>query len=552
MLFRSSIPASYLLNNARVRIYYRIHNLYEDAQVFEFSHPVDIIIDRRPPAENEVLKAPWFVDDDITESDATDNATFDVVVPGDYSGRAALDKIYLYLMDTNAFPVGLPILIETFAATTGAMVLKVPAAEIRKFAGTSPLYACYKVMDEAGNITPQFSLFGSTKLSLEALPADLPVPTVPAFDFDRLINREDARNIVSFGISTYTHYRQGDLCIPVLAGVEYPAIPVMSLPFTGTLSWQQLIANGANLQRKDNVPFRYLIRRASNPTNGGKPSPLKLINMDFTVFGRDHNQAPALLNLLLDKVNIFGAESNTANQLDSRDTNQPCRAEVVLSGDPQVGNMLSLYVQGQTNVVTTYTVKKGDVAGTKIIFDYSIKWAVIEAVGNRTALFYYLSTNGVNQQQSANQQVVIDLTPPIEFPKPTYPHADDRGFITCRTVPPIWQGLTIRVTPGIKLLPDDTLILGFVGNLKYPDREPIKSTEHTITELWGTTQTSRDFVITDYKNYLQPLKDFAGASAKYSVFRNGALIGRSKIGYAQVDRKHPTGGYCTPTGKGVD
>ena len=107
-----SIPASYLLNNARVRIYYRIHNLYEDAQVFEFSHPVDIIIDRRPPAENEVLKAPWFADDDITESDATDNATFDVVVPGDYSGRAALDKIYLYLMGTNAFPVGLPILMR--------------------------------------------------------------------------------------------------------------------------------------------------------------------------------------------------------------------------------------------------------------------------------------------------------------------------------------------------------------------------------------------------------------------------------------------------------
>ncbi|MEG2569574.1 MAG: hypothetical protein RSA84_25530, partial [Acinetobacter sp.] len=82
--------------------------------------------------------------------------------------------------------------------------------------------------------------------------------------------------------------------------------------------------------------------------------------------------------------------------------------------------------------------------------------------------------------------------------------------------------------------------------------EPIKSTEHTITEPWGAAQTSRDFVITDYKNYLQPLKDFAGASAKYSVFRNGALIGVSKIGYAQVDRKIPAGGYCTPTGKGVD
>lgn len=547
-----SIPASYLLNNARVRIYYRIHNLYEDAQVFEFSHPVDIIIDRRPPAESEVLKAPWFADDDITESDATDNATFDVVVPGDYSGRAALDKIYLHIMGTNAFPVGLPILIKEFAATTDAMVLKVPVAEIRKYAGTSTLYACYKVMDEAGNITPQFSLFGSTKLSLEALPADLPVPTVPAFDFDRLINREDARNIVSFGISTYTHYRQGDLCIPVLAGVEYPAIPVMSLPFTGTLSWQQLIANGANLQRKNNVPFRYFIRRASNPGSGGTPSPLKLINMDFTVFGRDHNLAPALLNLLLDKVNIFGAESNTANQLDSRDNNQPCRAEVVLSGDPQVGNMLSLYVQGQTNVVTTYTVKKGDVAGTNIIFDALIPWSVIQSVSNKTALFYYLSTNGVNQQQSADQQVAVNITPPIALPKPTYPHADDRGFITCRTDPPIWKGLTIRVTPGIKLLPDDTLKVLFVGNLIYPDREPIKSTEHTITERWGTAQTSRDFVITDYKNYLQPLKDYAGASAKYSVFRNGALIGVSKIGYAQVDRKYPTGGYCTPTGKGVD
>lgn len=549
------VPKELLLNDAVFDLSYRIHNDEPDASVANFSPSVRIIIDRSAPGKNEVLKAPVFSNTVITNPDLDNNLTLDVVVPGDYNVRAGLDEIFLWFMDSNSTPTGLPIHVEKVVAITGAIILKVRVSEFRKFSGAQRLYAVYRVKDEAGNIS-QLSLPGSVLLSLTPLPGNLPVPTVPAYDFDQLIKRDDARNIVSFGISSYTNFMPGDLCIPEMAGVKLPPIPVTSFPFTGTLTWQQLIANGSDVQRKDKVPFHYYIRRASDTVGPGTISPLKLLNMDFTVFGRDHNQAPALLNPLLDLANLYGAVSNTANKLDSRDSIQPVRVEARLSGNPQVGDRLSLYWPGRAAPVATYTVKLGDTAGALVDFDNRIDWSIIQAGGNTTALVYYVSTNGVNEQQSDNQRVVISITPPISFPKPTFPQNVNHPnkFINCtpgpgpdgKPLPFPWEEFQIQVTPGVGVSAGDLFTLAFQGFDDYPDRNPLVSTALTLSHTWGVNQVSHTFKITDYHNIIKPLRDYAGASAKYSVFRNRGLIGVSKVGYVQVDLKYATGKYCGP------
>lgn len=549
------LPKELLLNDAVIDLSYRIHNDQPDAPVANFSSAVRIIIDRSAPGKGEVLKAPVFSNTIITTPDLDNNLTLDVVVPGDYNVRGALDEVFLWFMDSNSVPAGLPIHVEKVVAVTGAIILKVLVAEFRKFSGAQRLYAVYRVKDEAGNIS-QLSLPGSVLLSLTPLPGNLPVPTVPAFDFDQLIKRDDARNIVSFGISSYTNFIPGDLCIPELAGVKLPPIPVTSLPFTGTLTWPQLIANGSNLQRKDNVPFHYNIRRASDTVGPGARSPLKLLNMDFTVFGRDHNQAPALLNPMLDLVNLYGAVSNTANKLDSRDSIGPVRVEARLSGNPQIGDMLSLYWPRQTTPVATYTVKVGDTAGALIVFDTRINWSIIQAGGNTTAQVYYVTTNGVNEQQSGHQSVVISITPPMSFPKPTFPQNVNHPvkIINCtpgfgpdgKPLPFPYEEFQIQVTPGVGVSAGDLFTLAFLGFKDSPDLNPLVSTALTLSHTWGINQVSHIFKITDYQNIIKPLRDYASASAKYSVFRDGALVGVSKVGYVQVDLKYPNGKYCGP------
>ncbi len=549
------IPSSLLMNDGVFNLSYRIHIDQPDAPVANFSPPVRIIIDRSAPGKGEVLKAPVFSSAVITNPDLDNNLTLDVVVPGDYKVRATLDEIFLWFMSSNSNPTGLPIHVEKIVAIAGAIILKVLVSEFRKFSGAQELFAVYRVKDEGGNIS-QLSTPGSVLLSLTPLPGNLPVPTVPAFDFDQLIKRDDARNIVSFGISSYTNFIPGDLCIPELAGVKLPPIPVTSFPFTGTLTWQQLIANGSDLQRKDKVPFRYYIRRASDTVGPGTLSPLKLLNMDFTVFGRDHNQAPALLNPLLDLANLYGAVSNTANKLDSRDSIDAVRVEARLSGNPQVGDMLLLYWPGQAAPVATYTVKLGDTAGALIVFDNRISWSIIQGGGNTTAPVYYVSTNGVNEQQSGNQSVVVTITPPISFPKPTFPQNINHPnkIISCtpgfgpdgKPIPLPWEVFQIQVTPGVGIAPGDVCTLSFQGYANYPDRNPIASTALILSHTWGVNQMSHTFEITDYQNIIKPLRDYAGASAKYSVFRNHGLKGVSKVGYVQVDLKYPTGKYCGP------
>ncbi|WP_248083749.1 hypothetical protein [Pseudomonas sp. EYE_354] len=549
-----NIPQSYFQNNAVVDLSYRINNLEQDSEAFETSWITTITIDRTAPGGGQVFNVARFLIDPITEFDLTSNTTLAVEVPGDYLDRKTADAVVTYLSGSDTLPTRPANHEQVFNAITGTMLMQVPVSEIRKFAGNPVLYLFYRVRDRAGNTSAQYSLVASATLLINPAPANLSIPEVPAYNADLLVNREDARTIVSVRVRSYTHRLPGDQCVVEWDGIKLPAVAVDTLPFSVPVPWSVLIANGANLRRITNVPVRYYILRAGDTVGPGVRSPLKQVTVDMTVAGQENPQAPILLNRLLALVNIHGAVSPIPNRLDSRDADKPVRASFTLFDNPVPGERALLYWPSRTDPVATYLVKAGDVGGKVVDFDNLIDWQVIKD-GNSSAstLVHYRTDNGVNQQLSPDQTVFINLVPPIKYAAPSFPQSlqHPNKYLTCYTQPPIWLGISVLVAPAPNvLMPGDVVILTWQGFLNYPDRNPLPATNETFEYTWAENQTTHEFTVQPYETLIRPLSDYAGGSARYSVFRNNILLGASRVAYVPIDRKHATGNYCGPNGIG--
>ena len=551
-----TIPHAYFSNNAVVDLSYRVNNLFQDSELFETSIVRTIIIDRAAPGGGQVLKAARFLLDPIAEFDLDNNTTSDVEVPGGYLDRKAGDTVLGYLNTLGTQPTGPAFPVQSFAATSGPMLVNIPVAEIRKFAGAPVLYFFYRLQDRAGNLSAQYSLVASTRLILNAPPANLSPPEVPAYESDLLINREDARRIVSVRVRHYDNWIAGDQCVVEWDGIKLPAQTVTALPLTVTVEWSVLIAKGADLRRIIDLPVRYYILRAGNTVGPGVGSPIKRVTVDMTIAGQENPQAPALLNRQLALVNIHGAISPVPNRLDNRDADQPVRASFTLFDNPMPGELALLFWPGQAAPVATYRVKSGDVGGRVVDFDNLIPWSVIQSAGsNATTLVNYQTDNGVNQQLSPDQTVFVSLAPLINYVRPSFPQSlqHPNKFINCNTKPSLWLGIEVVVNPAPNTLQaGDWVVMTWQGYRNYPDRNPIASTAQSFSYKWAAGETSHSFWVRDYDNLIRPLSDFAGAAARYSVSRNGILLGSSAIAYVQVDRKFATGVYCGPNGNGPE
>jgi hypothetical protein len=546
-----TIPQAYFLNSAKVRVSYRVNNLFVDSEVFEVSSDRTIIIDRVAPGGGQVLNAARFLLDPITEYDSS-NATAEVDVPGDYLDRKAFDTVLCYLSDRDTLPTRPAIHEQSFAAVSGPMRVNIPMAEIRKFAGAPLLYFFYRLRDRAGNISAQYSFVASTGLQLNAPPANLSVPEVPAYDSDLLVNREDARRIVSVRVRHYDNLLADDQCVVEWDGIKLPPVPVSALPFSVSVEWSVLIAKGANLRRIINLPVRYSILRAGDTVGPGIISPVKRVTVDMTIAGQENPQAPALLNRQLALVNIHGAVSQIPNRLDSSDANQPVRASFTLFDNPVQGERALLFWPGQATPVATYLVKPGDVGGKIVDFDNRIDWQVIQAGGsNANTLVSYQTDNGVNQQLSPDQTVFVSLTPPISYPKPSFPQTAPHPHKWLACDAKVWEGIKVVVNPAPNVLqPGDQVVLSWQGYLNYPDRNPLPATADTFEYVWVAGDTTHEYIIEPYEALIRPLSDYAGGAARYSVFREGILQGTSATAYVPIDRKYSTGKYCGPNGVG--
>jgi hypothetical protein len=165
-------------------------------------------------------------------------------------------------------------------------------------------------------------------------------------------------------------------------------------------------------------------------------------NVDFTLAGQDHPNAPALLNPLLPLIDIVGG-SGVPNVLLAGDRTSPVTPKLRLYQAPNPGEVLELYWGQYSAAVATYTVQAGDAEGAEVSFS-DVPWSVIDTEPNNARLpVYYTTSNGVNEQQSEHTYVLVQIATIDDLPEPIFEDMDDFGYIQCESKP--WDGIRVRI-----------------------------------------------------------------------------------------------------------
>ncbi len=296
-------------------------------------------------------------------------------------------------------------------------------------------HAFYKLRDRAGNETLTFSKPATGTVSLIPWPSLLPPPTVPLHDDDNLVHRADARARVHAVVENIPPpllpNDQIELVWDGVALLPENAVLPLSIP----VPWNVLIANGPG---PSVVKVNYNFIRGGGSRVSGDAD----INIDFTVAGQDHPNAPALLNSLLPLIDIVGG-SGVPNVLLPGDRTSPVIPKLKLYQAPNPREVLELYWGQYSGAVATYTVQAGDIEGAEVSFT-AVSWDVIDTEPNNTRLpVYYTTSNGVNEQQSENTYVRVQVTTIDDLPEPVFEDADAFGYIGCEDKP--WEGIRVRI-----------------------------------------------------------------------------------------------------------
>jgi len=511
-------------------------------------------LDWHAPGGTDPMLAATFPDEvnkfGITEAYLEKHADVDVTISS-YLDRQPFDEVLCFLLDSSSDNPNDAIYTHTFVSATEPLIVPVPGHVFRELHNGERGFR-YTLRDRAGNQRMDFSRYAEVLIDLEASPTGLKPPYVAAYAYDNLIDRQDAREGVTVRIDAYFDWKSTDEVSVRWNGIELGRLTVDTLPKFVPIDWDTLISKGY-LQTR--FPVQYFIYRAGSPR--GIPSPGIRVDADFRVAGQDHENAPALYNQHLAKVDIFGAVSNTPNHLDFLDWGEPVTARVTLFDDPKVGQRMYLYWGAEEDPVASYLVKFGDVAGESVEFT-EILWEVVERTPNQSDFpVRYRTSNGVNEQLSPVQSVNINIVKPVTFPRPDMADATPGGSLNCKTIPALWHGVRVRVNAHASILLNDEIRLKWQGTEGFAGDRPIKETCKLFTdEVWtdaDAMQGYHEFVV-PYAVHVQPMKDNAGAYAEFNVWRKGGRVGASTIRYVKIDRgissTPPT--FCGPDGNGPD
>ncbi|NWD69577.1 hypothetical protein HX870_18435 [Pseudomonas gingeri] len=420
-----------------------------------------------------------------------------------YTGAADGDQLLLWWSDRDP-PLGDPVHIETISdADIIAQDIRVDltGAVIRAPNKNGTFYAFYKLRDRAGNETLVFSKPAEATVSLIPLPGVLPPPRVPAQESDALVNRADARAQVTVLIEPpLNNVLPTDDIVVTWDGTELPPQPAI-LPLTVPVPWTVLVAQGLGPIRA--MPVAYEVNRPPFPPFPSQPLP---INVDFTVAGQDHPGAPALLNPLLELLDIIGG-SGTPNVLLPADRAFPVVPYLTLYQTPNAGEVLELYWGSVAGPVARYDVQPGDSEGDRVAFT-TVPWSVIDMDPNNAQLpVYYTTSNGVNEQQSENQYVRVQVVTINDLPEPVFEDEDAFGYIQCDKKP--WEGIRVRVNfdSGHFGLGDEIMVF-WQGYRNFNSTDPIPETYGEFPETVGADHVRDGYIdvwIQPYEPYIKPV-----------------------------------------------
>jgi hypothetical protein len=544
------VPADYMREiDAVAHVYFTI---VDETGFSVPSQPSKLTVDNNPPRFIDPDETAQFVDPDIaltgiTEDVLAANPTIEFLVP-DYIDRAGRDEIGYYL-DHNVPPV--PAILkgrETFDFIDAPLILRVSSGVFRTLRnGTNHLQ--YRLYDRAGNFSG-LSAPLTFQVNLLAIPSNLPRPQIrpPAYD-DLLIDREDARAIVAAGIPTqYDDFAPGDNVLffwdgrPVL-----PPRPITGFPSWVDIPWSILRPPGTLV--REQIQAHYEIHRAGIPP---VPSPSDFFWVDLTIAGQDHANAPARLNTSLSRVDVFGLGSGLHNELDIRDETLGAQVWVRLYMVPVAGERLTLH-WGTVGAVAHYVVQTGDVFDQPVRFLPDIPGSVITAGGNHPQLpVFYVTTNGVNEQDSPTTLVNVHIDPLIVLRPPTIQHTLHGGaqYLTCNSRPPICEGVIWQVPHDASFQLHDVIEFsweGYTDNAGAPPSIPgTDFVEQVPLDSPADVANGVKIRVWPWEK-IEPMQNYASAYARYRLLRGGVPIGKSTDRLVRIDRVSAgSGKVCFP------
>jgi hypothetical protein len=464
-----------------------------------------------------------------------------------YTVRADRDRIEFYLSNRDNPPLSAADAEYVIALASDPLVAYVDPDIFRRL-NNGDAYIFYRIFDEAGNFSSQSAglLF---QLALTPLPSNLPRPQIrpPAYD-DGLIKRDDARRGVFMRIDpAYDDWAPGDQVIAYWNARPTVPQPVLSFPCDVEIPWLTLRGPAPVLIPEAAVVRYEIIRGALPPFR----SLSERFNVDLTIAGQDHPNAPALLNPTLASVTVIGRGSKTPNQLNHLDRGLAAQAYVPLFADPVAGQLLSLFWNG-VGPVASHPVQLGEVGGQLVWFT-DIPWNLIEGTVNPRLPVHYLTSNGVNEQQSPPTFVNVDVTALIDFTPPQVQHTLTSEYVTCCSSPSPLYGVHWLIPGNIGLQLNDEVRFHWQGYARNNWVDPIAGTEYeeTIQVLQPHIDNGIKVVVEPFDRTLEPMREYGSAVASFEVWRNLGKVGDSRpdvkgSGHIRVDLTFPTGGFCKP------
>jgi len=467
-----------------------------------------------------------------------------------YFGARPGDVATWFWTDANPPPDGEPVQGQVRFSqddiANDRLIIAVPERVITA-AGQGPGYLYYTLGDLAGNISTR-SEVSPISVDLTPPPQNLKPARVPLSArglIDRQHAREGASNEggVTVEIDAYDNAEAGHFILIDWDGTELAEVPVVpsGFPLRAYVPWSTLTAKGLGPM---SVQVNYQVRRGTLLTPA--PGPVS-VAVDFTIAGQDHANAPALLNATLDKLVVFGQNSNTANTLTGVDFGLDATATVALFQDPHPGERIEVFWGRSTSPVADYTVKNGDVAGQPLSF--IIPWVVIEPELVNPALpVFYLTDNGVNQQTSRVTDVNVNIEVVEGLPEPSFPHADLYGYLNCCAVPRLWEGVTVRVEGHARFAAGDRIVLSWQGCENLNGTRPIPGAAATFSRTLTAAEASNGLeqVVLPFDTLIAPMVDNGSALAGYTLYKTSGTVGRSYEDFVKITRKMPSGQICGP------
>lgn len=515
-------------------------------------------IDRTTPNDGQRPPVVIFPDElqgVITDQYLADHGEVRVRVQG-YIGVEAFDCASYFWTDSEIPMEGEEALGEhdftKLEVDNNQMFLTYSAADIRRL-GSGRRYAYYRLRDLAGNVNPNRSMLSSIQVDLTPMPVDLPPPRIP-LSGRGVIDREHARSGavneggVTVEIDRYENPENNHFILVNWHGTELSEhrVDVNEWPQRIYVPWSTLVARGLGPL---DVQVTYRVRvgpvfTARSDTNSAP--------VDFTVAGQDHANAPAQLNTLLAVLEVRGAHSDTPNRLTALDEGEDASVTFRLFDNPNVGETIFLFWGAIELPVAEYTVRSGDVTGQTVRL--TVPWSAIEQDKNNPALpVYYLTDNGVNQQQSRVTSVAVSVELLRGLKSGSFPHVTTFGYLNCCSVPRLWAGVTVHIdgteAGNAHLAAGDTVELMWKGFAQLNGTVPIPGVAETFSLILDDQQAINGFdvVIGPYDRLIAPMVNNGSGTAQYRLLKAGGGIGLSDRSLVKISRTLPSGEVCSPT-----